>query len=413
MVMLNIPDNVIDDISMSARAHLAIAQSAIDAATVADKAEIERLNQVIKANDALYAEVVRRNEGLLKTNREQSEMLKQAAAEIEHLKQQDGDNNRYDALRSSIEEHLGIPHNTSIYEAINALKNRIAELEKPPVIVVPEEPKPVSDVYPFVGVYIEDPRKSDNVDDQQQAKEHFEAMLPTMEFCAESPDIDSYIMFGNPQDVKFGQLFKTAARLKKRLWQSPIQAFYIPGAQSQTVLIDHLKNLHDAGVYGAIIDDANNLDAADTVHLIDLINRHMPGAPVMASFLANFDDIAAGYPHERYIDIRQWFLRNNEKESVWFKTWETAHDAEVWAADVWKRPSGFMHTPERVESMFRVALPMVNGICWYSMLNQETNHMVDHIEAKKKNADTRTMWNIIEECSAVYRKTWEAQQAVK
>lgn len=334
---------------------------------VAANETIQRQHQTIQAADSAYSEALRRNEGLLKTNREQ-------AAQID------------------------------------ALKARLAALEAPPVIV-PDAPKPepVSDVYPFCAVYIEDPRKADNVDNQQQAKEHADAMLPTMEFCAQSKDITDYIMFLNPEDLKYGVLPKAKTRLNKIWWQSPAQAYYIPGAQTQTVLIDHLKALHDAGCYGAIIDDANNLDAADMTALIELIHRHMPGAPIIASFLANFDDHTEGYPHERYIDMRQWFLRNSESEAVWFDRWETAHDAELWAADVWKRPSGFMHTPARLLSMAQVALPMVNGVAFYSMLNKETNHMADHQKHVAEKRDGLTMWSAIQQIAAEYVKLQTVQ----
>lgn len=296
---------------------------------------------------------------------------------------------------------------------LDALKKRIAELEPPPVVVVPEAPKPevepgsTSAVYPFCAIYVEDPRASDSVDDQADAKAHADAMIPTMEFAAECPDIDSYITFLNPEDVKHGDVIRAMQRLKKRWWQSPIQAYYIPGAQNQAPFIDHLKRLHDAGVDGVVADDANNLSASDMEYVTDMIHRHIPGAPIMASFLASFDDHTDGYPHERYIDMRQWFLRNSEKEGVWFNTWETAQDAEVWAADVWRRKGGFMHTPERLLSMAQVALPMVKGIAFYSMLNRETNHMLDHQRHVAEKRDGLTMWAAIRQIAAQYQTQHE------
>lgn len=79
---------------------------------------IQQQQSTMQENERIYAEALRRNEGLLKTNRDQSEMLKTAAA-IHQEKDAE----------------------------IERLKQRIAELTPaaPPVIVEPkpEEPKPV------------------------------------------------------------------------------------------------------------------------------------------------------------------------------------------------------------------------------------------------------------------------------
>lgn len=289
------------------------------------------------------------------------------------------------------------------------LQKRVAELEKPPVIVTPEPPKPETEqhpVFPFTGVYIEDERAVDNL---SQAQARYNAMLPAMDFAYESP-LNDYIIFCNPEDLKLAMLPKTMNAQGKRWWQSPIQAYYEPNAQTQIPLIDHLKKLHDAGVYGAVIDDAQNLTAPDMEHLIDLINRHIPDAPIMASFLADFDDHTGGYPFERYYDMRQWFLRQREDEGVWFEKWETAHDAQVYAADVWKRGGGFMHTPERIQSMFKTALPMVEGIAWYSLYNKETDHRADHLKAIQTNPEAKTIWSVMIACTNEYLREYEARR---
>jgi len=264
-----------------------------------------------------------------------------------------------------------------------------------PPVVVPDKPAPAADVFPFIGAYFEDPRKSDNVDDQAQAKEHADAMIPAMAFAAGSA-LRDYVVFCNEEDLKWNSLPRLMHDLKKRWWQSPIQIYF----EDRPRFVRHLKALRDAGVYGCFIDDAQNITPDDMTIMLDLINTHIPGAPVAASFAALYDDSA--YPKGRYIDSRQWFTRNQESEANWFPKWEAAQDAQIYTADVYRRSSGALHTPQRIEQSFHVALPFVQGIAWYSMMNKGWNHYTEHEAAKKKDPDTKTVWDVIRDCSAVF-----------
>lgn len=390
MTTFEIPDDLIEHVSFSGVVVQRMIQAGSAAALTEAAATIERQKSAMAAMEQV--------------NAQQSVKLKEA---LETAR-------AYDVLVTDTQ--ILMDENRRFSAEIDRLKKLVGEPPKPPVIVppvppvVPVTPPVKDDVFPLVMAYFEDPRPSDNVDDQKEAKEHADAIVPVMAFAAEhNPAMEDFITFCNPEDVKWNSLPRTMLDLKKRWWQSPIQAYYIPGAQTQTVLIDHLKKLHAAGMYGAIIDDAHNLTAPDMEHLIDLIQLHCPGAPVMASFGADFDDIKEGYPNERYFDMRQWFLRTQEKESVYFQKWETAHDAQLYAAHVYRDKKGFQHTPDRIRSMFATALPFVDGIAWYSLLNKETNIMNDHKKMKAQNPKAVTVWDIIVDCTNDYLKAYAAK----
>lgn len=290
---------------------------------------------------------------------------------------------------------------TALKAAMNTINVKPAILPQPPVVVEPDKPQPLPmeyRVFPFAGAYIEDERAVDNV---TQAQGRAAAMVPVMEFAADSALTD-YILFANQYDIQHGELMRTMRRLNKRWWQSPIQIYF----NEKERHIEHLKRLYDAGVYGVFVDDAQTLTPDMMTELLDRIEKHMPGVPTVASFAALFDDSA--YPKSRYIDSRQWFTRQQESEANWFPKWEEAQDAQIYTADVYRRSSGYMHTPERVEQSFNVALPFVQGIAWYSLLNKNWNHMKDHQEATAKDDNAKTMWNVIRNCTAVYMAKYEA-----
>lgn len=279
---------------------------------------------------------------------------------------------------------------------------QLPPLDDTGVVVFDPDPvttKPVKQVFPFAGVYIEDERAVDNV---AQAQGRAAAMVPVMEFAADSALTD-YIIFANQYDIQHGELMRTMRRLNKRWWQSPIQIYFNEPDRFKA----HLKRLYDNGLYGCFIDDAQNLTPDMMNEMLDQINEFIPGAPVVCSFAATFDDSA--YPKSRYIDSRQWFYREQELPSNWFPKWEQAQDAQIYTADVWKRGGGYMHTPEQVQKAFDVALPFVQGIAWYSLYNNgKWNHVKDHQEAIAKDKDARTIWTAMRDCSAIYAAKFEA-----
>lgn len=345
--------------------------------------------------------------------------------------------NKQNAIDLTERDTLIQQHTTTIERQSDLLKdalNEIRDLEKrlrdlqagtPPVIqvppvVVPPVPGP-GDVpaqgkrpwIPLYGVYVEDPRPTDSVDDAKQAKEHAAAMLPAIKYLVANSPVRDVITHLNAEDLKWAELPQVMRDLKVRFWQSPMQAGYDAGFDGKYILL--LQALHTAGMYGGFIDDAQNITPADMNRMIDLIEKYCPGAPIVCSFAADFDDRKAGYPHARYIDSRQWFLDKNESELVWFKKWEVAHDAQIYTADAWRRTGGFMHTPEQVESMLKVALPFVQGVVFYSLLNKQTDLVAEHKAARAKDPKAKTIFSVIAAGAVDYtaRHTFIAQELVE
>lgn len=308
-------------------------------------------------------------------------------------------------------EAVNQQQSTKLREAAQVIAEqvkRIAELEgKPPVIVPPAPPvvpvTPKDAVFPFCAGYFEDDQGA--VDTPAQASARADVLIPHMEFAAETnPAMNDYIFFANIEDIKHKRLMDTVKRLKKRAWLSPAQAYYKVGQATQTACIDHLKAAHSAGFDGAIVDDAHNIPAKDMIALITLINTYMPAAPVICSFGATFDDKAKGYPVTKYIDARQWFLEKKENEDDYFAPWDKAFTCDIYMGDVYRRGSktGYIHAPEKAVSMFREALPLVNGVGFYTVRNDETDHRADHLKAKQANPKAFTVWDAIVQCSNEY-----------
>lgn len=345
----------------TARAQLATANDRIQ--------QLERdastLTKQLESKDDLLAAANRSIIGLQLTNKQQSDMLKDAQAKL--AKYEPG---------------------TSLPSVIPA-----------PPVVVPGEVKQRPWI-PFVGAYFEDERA---VDDTLDANDRAAVLIPAMQYTAANSLIRDFIVFLNPEELKNGLLLSAVKSLKARWWQSPVQNDFVPGAADQSEFIARLDALHKAGMYGCFVDDAQNIPFNHMPVLLDLIRDHCPGAPVVCSFAADFDDSA--YPKSRYIDSRQWFLKNVESEGVWFQRWETAQDAQIYTADCWRRDGGFMHTPARIESMIKTALPFVQGLVFYSLVNVgKWNHIEDHRKAIAANPKAKTVWSVMAAGAAEYMK---------
>lgn len=277
----------------------------------------------------------------------------------------------------------------------------VPEPTTPPVITIPDNP-PAPDtpldndpVFPFCGLYFEDERA---VDGLNQARQRAAALQPAMEFAANSA-IRDYIVFNNPIDLQVGILPKVMERLKKRYWHSPLINMYV---QEPKVFTNLLKALHDAGVYGLIFDDAQNTKPDEMNRVLELIDQVLPGIPIIASFTSLSSD--ADYPSYRYKRARQWYPKPGQDEPTLFKDYFARFPGEIYTGDMWHRPNGYIHSPERVRAAYYEAMKYMLGTSWYTFINPDThtNIMQMHNEAKAKDINALTHWDVIRECAADY-----------
>lgn len=424
-IQLTVPDGTdIKDISFAAPVPMWVAQEAsmtqaatnLNAAHEQLKTANERIQTLMKELEdshvaTLRAEIIdleKANAGLQTTNKQQSDKLRDA---VEVDKQNDVLQKEFGAamqyiqgLHEALEDVFAKLLPGSLSGDMLALYNVWQKKPAPPPVVVPPV-VPVTAKRPWVplyGVYVEDPRPTDNVDDAKQAKEHAAALIPAIKYLVANSPVRDVITHLNSEDLKWAELPSLMRDLKVRFWQSPMQAGYDAGFDGKYIGL--LQGLHAAGMYGGFIDDAQNITPSDMNRMIDLIEKYCPGAVVVCSFAADFDDHKAGYPFKRYVDSRQWFLDKNESAPVWFKKWETAQDAQIYTGDTWRRDGGFMHTPEAVESMLKVALPFVQGVVFYSLLNKRVDHVAEHKAARVKDVKAKTIFSVIADGAAEYMK---------
>lgn len=262
---------------------------------------------------------------------------------------------------------------------VEALETKPAPVvTTPPVVetttMVPD--KPVDKVFPFAAVYVEDERA---VNDAAQAKARADHMVPQIEGIA-AAGLDDLILFCNPEDLKWNALPRTLADLRCHWWQSPIQYAFIQSAAEQPKFIDHLKALHDAGVYGVVFDDAS--DPTKTPHdsfsrMLDILAKYLPAAPVLASFAAN-----AAEPVDlqgRYVRMSQWYLSAKESAAHWFPLFQPC---QIYTANV-------HNDPARMQREFDVAAGLTQGVAWYGGFTPTRNVITD----------APAIWEVMKSCS--------------
>jgi uncharacterized coiled-coil protein SlyX len=447
-ITLTLPADAIDEISMSFRAH-----QKIEALTVAT---LKADNEALKAERAAMVDVLQLGEtdnpaiavGALVTERDNALSSYTAASEqiqqlSDHVEALTATNRENAALITALQQQLDSGTSDALQvmkERLNALERQLkdksdlldtanrtisgqqvtnekqssllrealAKLAKyepvpvPPSTIPASEVPPVTNmrpVFPFAGGYFEDERTVNTI---TQAAERAAFLVPSMEFTAANSALTDYIVFCNPIELDPPLIPDTIKRLKKRWWQSPAQNYFIPGAGlNQPKYIGHLKALYKAGVYGFVFDDAHNIAPVDMVGMIDLIELHCPGAPIIASFGAKFDDSA--YPRKRYIDCRQWYLKGNEKAANYFPVWDKDFTCDIYTAGTY-RAGTYMPTPQKVVEEFTAALPLVQGIAWYTIKSEGTDLIADHKAALAKDAKAFTVWMAIKQCTDEYLK---------
>ncbi|TXH53843.1 MAG: hypothetical protein E6Q97_12150 [Desulfurellales bacterium] len=301
----------------------------------------------------------------------------------------------------------------------------------PPVIVLPD-PKPptvpAQRVFPFNAVYFERDKQAVNTAAAALVRANY--LVPYMEFAAECPDITDFIMHNNQVDADLGMLLNVTRRLNRRLWHSPMQSYW--NSKNIPAFTKLLKTLHDGGMYGLILDDAQKVPASVARQMFDVVDQVLPGIPILASFGATSrdDGLPEGdnskplydndYPRERYARMEQWFLDEDEPEKAWFPKWAADLPSQIFVADIWRRSDGYIHSPERLQSMVEMAMELKNsdgssvcqGIAWYTMVNPDAKTEVRqlHNDAKAKNKSALTHWEVMQRCSARYQSTFEIDE---
>jgi hypothetical protein len=359
------------------------------------------LTQITALVDSEAAALLR-VERLTETMQTLEQQLTEARAEAEQLQQQVADTRR-EVARLTVERD-------ELRAEVLRLTQTIATLTMPPVAppgpTPMPEPVPVPDpvpvvtvpgaiveptrtAVPFCGVYFED---EGAVNSERDAANRANRLLPVLEFVAACRDLTDYVVFANLDEVKLGALPQLIRNHHRRWWLSPAQ-FILRQRRPQ----ESLQRYVDAGVYGLIIDDANGVPPQQVAALCDLAESFR--LPVIASFLAGFDETVAGYPVSRYTRASQWYPGRNERESHWFPRWQAVAPAVIPTLALHQREGGFRETADRMWAAYRLAMeqPGVQGVAWYTAFNAplktDIRQLPDH-------------WRVMQECARHYWQAW-------